>query len=415
MGITDISGFLSFKDAKQSPRSEERRLTVGHLVDVCVTKLSSNGRTCNVSVNPESVKSTSVRPSNALHVDSTSHTSMQLTEVSNVTSVVPGALVSALITAVQSTGLNLQVLGFYNGTIDQFHLPPGDVEENFKIGQKVKARILYDITPSTPPRFALSLADHVVSLTDKFVDASDGEKRTPLYEAFTIGMPVDPVKVISVEPERGLIVEIMPTVEGFVHISQVSDEHVPTLSATSGPWKVGTMNRARVTGYHPFDGLLQLSMKPSVLEQKFLQVGEVKVGEVIKGAVKKLTDSALFISISGNVDGVIWPNHYADIYLKHPQKRFKPGGSIKCRVRFSFLSLTAFTYPIADFSRRPRAEACRSYSQEDPHRLVFANRGKPRRCKGRPYHPCRRLQSVREESAGGVLQQPEGHCPYPGG
>lgn len=314
LGVPDISGFLSFKDAKQSPHLGERRLTVGHLLDVCITKLSSNGRTCNVTVNPDSVASSS------------------LTEVTNVTSVVPGALVSALITAVQPAGLNLQVLGFYNGTIDQFHLPSGEVEDNFKVGQKVKARVLYDITPSTPPRFALSLADHVVSMTDKSVDNSGDGKLTGLYEAFTIGMPVDPVKVIRVESERGLIVEVTPTIQGFVHISQVSDEHVPTLSASSGPWKVGTMHRARVTGYHPFDGLLQLSMKPSVLEQKFLQVGEVKVGEVIKGTVKKLTDSALFVSISGNVDGVIWPNHYADIHLKHPQKRFKPGGSIKCRI-----------------------------------------------------------------------------------
>ncbi|EKM61289.1 uncharacterized protein PHACADRAFT_168722 [Phanerochaete carnosa HHB-10118-sp] len=313
MGISDILGFLTFKDAQRS-RVGEMRLSIGHLLDVCVTKLSSNGRTCNVSISPEFVRSTS------------------LTEVSNTTSVVPGSLVSALITSVQPTGLNLQVLGFYNGTIDQFHLPPGDVEENFKVGQKVKARILYDIAPSTPSRFALSLADHVVSMTDKSVDVSEDAKQTSLHEAFTIGVPVDPMKVIRVEPERGLIVEVTPTVEGFVHISQVSDEHVPMLSASSGPWKVGTMHRARVTGYHPFDGLLQLSMKPSVLEQKFLQVGEVKVGEVIKGTVKKLTDSALFVSISGNVDGVIWPNHYADIHLKHPQKRFKPGGSIKCRI-----------------------------------------------------------------------------------
>ena len=73
-------------------------------------------------------------------------------------------------------------------------------------------------------------------------------------------------------------------------------------------------------------------MRPSVLEQRFLQVGEVQVGEVIKGTVKKLTDSALFVSMSGNVDGVIWPTHYADIALKHPQKRFKSGASVKCRV-----------------------------------------------------------------------------------
>ncbi len=115
-------------------------------------------------------------------------------------------------------------------------------------------------------------------------------------------------------------------------ISQVSDEHVPTLSATSGAWKAGTVHQARVTGYYPLDGILQLSLRASVLAQKFLQVADVQVGEVIKGTVKKLTSNALFVSISGNVDAVIWPNHYADITLKHPQKRFKPGSSVKCRV-----------------------------------------------------------------------------------
>ena len=36
---------------------------------------------------------------------------------------------------------------------------------------------------------------------------------------------------------------------------------------------------------------------------------------------------------SGGIDGVVWPNHYADIILKHPAKRFKEGATIKCRVR----------------------------------------------------------------------------------
>jgi rRNA biogenesis protein RRP5 len=80
------------------------------------------------------------------------------------------------------------------------------------------------------------------------------------------------------------------------------------------------------------DGLLQLSLKQSVLDQKYLQVGDVRIGEVIQGTVKKLTETCLFVSMSRSVDGVIWPNHYADIPLKHPGKRFKAGGNIKCRV-----------------------------------------------------------------------------------
>jgi rRNA biogenesis protein RRP5 len=69
-----------------------------------------------------------------------------------------------------------------------------------------------------------------------------------------------------------------------------------------------------------------------VLSQSFLHVSDVTPGTVLKGTVKALTDAALFVSLSGAVDGVIWPNHYADIALRHPQKRFKPGQSIRCRV-----------------------------------------------------------------------------------
>ncbi|EKM61837.1 uncharacterized protein PHACADRAFT_248706 [Phanerochaete carnosa HHB-10118-sp] len=57
----------------------------------------------------------------------------------------------------------------------------------------------------------------------------------------------------------------------------------------------------------------------------------VKVVEVIESTVKKLTDSTLFVAISGNLDNVSL-NHYADVRLKHLQERLKPGGSINCRV-----------------------------------------------------------------------------------
>ncbi|OBZ78635.1 rRNA biogenesis protein RRP5 [Grifola frondosa] len=314
LGIPEVSGFLSFKDARKGAFEGEQKLHIGRLLDVYISKLSGNGRTYIMSIAPETLSAAS------------------LSEVTSVTSVLPGTLVQSLITAVHRDGLNLQVLGYFDGTVDQFHLVPGDPEVNYKVGRKIKARVLYDISPSTPPRFALSLADHVLRLTMKNPAGPEESAASTIQDAYSVGTILDAVKVTRVESERGLVVEVSPGIEGFVHISQVSDDHVPSLSSSSGAWKVDTVHRARVTGYFPLDGLLQLSLRPSVLEQKFLQVADVHVGEIIKGTIKKLTDSALFVSISGNVDGVIWPNHYADIVLKHPQKRFKPGGSIKCRV-----------------------------------------------------------------------------------
>lgn len=49
VGIANISGFLSFKDATKSIPGPAR-LHVGRILDVDVVKLSSNGRTCNVSI-----------------------------------------------------------------------------------------------------------------------------------------------------------------------------------------------------------------------------------------------------------------------------------------------------------------------------------------------------------------------------
>ncbi|KZT05820.1 U3 snoRNP-associated protein Rrp5 [Laetiporus sulphureus 93-53] len=311
LGIPDVSGFLSFKEAKKEP-FEGDVLEVGRVVNACITKVSGNGRTYSLSVDPAAFRDAS------------------LSEVSSVTSILPGTLVQSLVIAVLPDGLNLQVLGYFGGTVDRYQMPLGDVEQNYKVGKKLKARVLYDVGLSSPPRFALSLAPHVIKFDVRRV--SEDKQGEELQVAFPIGTILEAVKVIRVESERGLVVEVSPGVMGFVHISQTSDDHVPSLSPSSGLWKIGTVHKGRVTGYFPFDGYLQLSLRQSVLEQKFLQVGEVQVGELVRGTVKRLTDSALFVSISGSVDAVIWPNHYADIVLKHPQKRFMAGSNIKCRV-----------------------------------------------------------------------------------
>lgn len=307
IGVQGSSGFLSFKEAKKGG-SDCSKLHVGQLLDIAVVKMSSNEKICTVSVDPQVIQSSSI------------------TEVNNVTSILPGILGQALITGISPSGINLQILGFFDATADEFNVPTNPAKA-FKIGQKVKARILYEIAGSSPPKFSVSLLDHIVNLKEKL--STDD---TAIQLAYPNGTILDAITVKRVEPERGLVVEVQPHLDGFIHISHTSDGHVPMLSSSSGPWRLNTIHRARVIGYHPLDGLLQLSLRPSILDQRFLQAGDVQVGEVLKGTVKRLTDSALFVSISCNADGIIWPNHYADIPLKHPSKRFKAGGSIKCRV-----------------------------------------------------------------------------------
>ncbi|KAI5124164.1 hypothetical protein M0805_000972 [Coniferiporia weirii] len=309
LGLSDVSGFIPH--GRGSSNHDENRRHVGSLVNAVVDKLAEDGRTCIFNAEKANFE-TSI-----------------LKEVQNVSSVLPGVMVQALITSISPSGLVVQVLGSFDGTIDLYHLPSGSSLSDFGVGKKVKARILYDIVGTSPRQFVLSLKEHILSLDIKRRKSENGQT---IQEHFPIGTTLQSVKVKRVEAERGLVVSVEDGLDGFVHISHTSDEHVPSLSANSGPWKVASVHRARVIGFHPLDGILQLSFRPSVLTQKFLRVDDVKVGQIIKGSVRKLTDSALFVSINGNVDAMIWPNHYADIMLKHPQKRFKPGTSVKCRV-----------------------------------------------------------------------------------
>jgi rRNA biogenesis protein RRP5 len=138
--------------------------------------------------------------------------------VTNVRSVLPGTLVQSLITAVHPTGLNLQVLGFFEGTVDQIHLRHDAPEKAYKVGKKVKARVLYDYS-STPPRFALALTEHIVALSLRRIqrgEKSSGAKT--MKEAYPIGIVIEAAKVQRLEAERGLLVEIEPGLEGFVHV-----------------------------------------------------------------------------------------------------------------------------------------------------------------------------------------------------
>ncbi|GAA5859805.1 hypothetical protein JCM8547_007035 [Rhodosporidiobolus lusitaniae] len=306
-----LTSFLPLSDAA---KLSSRPLEVGQVVLTRITKLHANERTCSVAVEPADIAATTT--------DS----------VGSITSVLPGQLVSCLVTAVLPSGLNVKLHGYFDGTIDPFHLPQlanadDKLEDVYKVGQKLKARVLWDSISSTPKKFALSAKEEVVSLKE----GSEEEQKWPIGRKgrFEVRGADDEWGLTGVLYEEGSPARCA----AFVHISRITDDHLNTIPK-SGPWKVGTTHNARVIGFSAVDGLVQLSLQPSVLEQAFLRVSDVKVGEEIKGTVKRLTDSAMFVSISGSVDGVVWPTHYADIRLKQQsaEKKFKPGQAVKARI-----------------------------------------------------------------------------------
>lgn len=60
LGVSGMSGFLPFREAHKGG-SEGSRLKVGALLDVSIVKMSSNGRLCTLTNDPEVIVSSSVK------------------------------------------------------------------------------------------------------------------------------------------------------------------------------------------------------------------------------------------------------------------------------------------------------------------------------------------------------------------
>lgn len=147
---------------------------------------------------------------------------MQLGNASSIASILPATLVTALITATLSSGLNVKFFGYFDGTIDLFHLNGLNPETDFKVGQKIKARVLWDSIGSTPKIFSLSLASHILQMGVARVDAEEGVQGDELVDRFPVGRVLEQVRVVRMDDEWGLTCEILDgedSVPAFVHVS----------------------------------------------------------------------------------------------------------------------------------------------------------------------------------------------------
>ncbi|KAH8672618.1 putative rRNA biogenesis protein rrp5 [Tricladium varicosporioides] len=318
----DVRGFMSSKEIGYEV--ELAKVQEGAVFLCMVTGLSSNGKIVKLSADTQKIANTK----------KLSH----LTEAPTVDAFLPGTAVEILVTDITSRGLAGKVMGMVDVTADIIHSGAStkDLEKKYKLGSKIRGRIICNFPASDPPKLGVSLLDHVLGLST-LQAFKDGEKREPL-DILSLSTILEEVTIRKVESGHGLFVDLgIKGVSGFVHISRIKDGKIETLSETSGPYKIGSVHRGRVIGYNALDGLFLLSLEPSVLEQPFLQIEDLKVGEVVKGKVEKIVINAagvggILVNLAEGISGLVPEAHMADVQLLHPEKKFKEGMLVTARV-----------------------------------------------------------------------------------
>jgi rRNA biogenesis protein RRP5 len=327
LGDANLKGFLN--KGELGPNVQHAKVQEGTVFMCLVTGLNSDGRIVKLSA--DHTKAGNLTKGNTL------------TEAPTIDVFLPGTAVDMLVAETTSTTITGKILGLIDATADAYHSGAtekgGDVSQKYKIGSKVKARVMFTCPDSEPRKVGVSLLEHVVGLSTRM--SGKPKERKPPSDLLPVSTVVETAKVIRVAPSQGAFFDLgVRDVVGFAHISRLSDDKVDVLSEDAGAFKLDSKHRARIISYNPLDGLFQLSLEQKVLDQPFLRIEDIKAGEVVKGKVHKLIAdktgaAAVLVHLADGITGLVPEMHLADVRLQHPERKFREGVPVTARVLYT--------------------------------------------------------------------------------
>lgn len=329
LGLEDekIKGFLPKGDL--GAKIQHQKVQEGAVFMCLVTGLNSDGRIVKLSA--DQAKAGNLTKGNVM------------TEAPTIDNFLPGTAVDVLVTDTTPNTVVGKLLGLIDATADAFHSGASDrgsdVSEKYKIGSKVKGRILFTCPDSEPRKVGISLLDHIVQLSPR-LSGKPKERKAPL-DILPISTIIESAKVVKVQSGHGAFFDLgVRDVSGFAHISRLSDDKVDILSEDAGAFKLDSKHKARIIGYNEMDGLFQLSLEPKILDQAFIRIEDIKAGEVVKGKVHKLIAdkkgaTAVLVHLAEGITGLVPEMHLADVALQHPDRKFREGHSVTARVLYT--------------------------------------------------------------------------------
>ncbi|XP_065187378.1 protein RRP5 homolog isoform X2 [Sycon ciliatum] len=302
-GLKRRTAFLHNRRAKTYSKlhNGDRPLVLGQPVRCLVLECDADTRVVPVTINPTEVAE-AVANSDC---------------VTRFTELTPGMMVSGKILQRAPNGAAMSFLSGIAGMISTFHLP----QQLFNASQlppskKIKARIIHVNLTSKVVGF--SAQQHIV------------ENKAYTFPDLQLGGIVEEAAVKHVEENVGVVIKMTDAgMHGFVHISNLSDDHLEKIGKRH---KTGTVHKCRILGFNSLDGLASASMQQSILDRPFLGLKDVVLGTSMKVEVISIETSGVVVAVSDHLRGFIPLMHLADIPLKKPGKKFREGGKVACRI-----------------------------------------------------------------------------------
>lgn len=193
-----------------------------------------------------------------------------------------------------------------------------DVEKHFPIGSAVKVHAT--AVDAEKGRLDLSARQR----SDK-VSVND----------LTVGM-ILPGRVTKVT-EKQVLLQLSDVVVGAVNLVDMADDYS---KANPTVYHKNEVLRACVIGVDKANKKVSLSLRPSkvlssslpVQDREFTSMKQLKINDIVRGFIRRVADSGLFVALSHNVTAYVRISDLSDSYLKEWKEAFQVDHLVKGRI-----------------------------------------------------------------------------------
>ncbi|XP_044293915.1 protein RRP5 homolog isoform X1 [Varanus komodoensis] len=305
IGVHNTKAFLPRQKAQSYLQSTKKgtELKIGQYLNCLIEEVKNGGRIIRMSISKSEV-ATAIA------------TEEQNWSLNNL---LPGLVVKAHVQEVTPSGISVRFLSSFTGIVDFMHMGPLKTR-NYSSGQTVKACIL----SNNPSSKAIRLSLRPVFL----------QPGTQLGQLSSdrIGTVVADSKVKTFFKNTGALFMLDDGSLAFAHLKHMSNT---PKSFKPEMFKPGSKHKCRIIDYSLVDDLVLVSLKQSVIDAPFLRYHDICAGQVLEGTVLTLKPFGMQVKVTAHINGLVPCLHLAEVLLKQPEKKYKLGSTVKCRVLVS--------------------------------------------------------------------------------
>ena len=292
-----VEGVIPFNELSTSPVERvEDVLSVGDVVDLVVIKQIKDKENGSFLLSKKRVDARKVWEEIQAKFDN-----KEIIEAPVVDAVKGGLVVDAGVRAFVPASM---VSDNYVDNLDQFK------------GQTLAFEIV-EIEPSE---------NRLILSRKNLVAAEKAAKRAAVFESIQEGSVV--TGKVARLTNFGAFIDL-GGVDGLVHISQISHEHV---AKASDKLEVGQEVQAKVISVDPESGRVSLSIKDTLAGPWDNIEERAAVGSVLDGLVKRLTTFGAFVELFPGVEGLVHISQIAHQHIATPHEVLKEGQEVQVKV-----------------------------------------------------------------------------------